>query len=335
MLGNESEALRMARNELDKLIDEAKGREGEGAQSEVLSEKSKKGAKQTAQEGKPPSDKPSEQDGQGENDLAQGKGEPKPGEQGKGEGQKQGDQPGGKGMAQNEGEPKAGEQGNGQKAGDDGRGPSTPRPGPGTADASSAKGQGDKPGGKGEGKGEQPGQPSGQGEGKGQMADAEGQDGQPGERQQGSQPTPGSSRSGQRGGSNRDGGSDEGGWFFDAGTEVADASPITGSNFDNWSDRLRNVEEMLTRPELRNEVAKVLDQARDLRADARRNDAVPQVEHLQMRILNPLVELRDKVTEELARKEGKNPLAPVDRDPVPEQYRELVQKYYEQLGAGK
>jgi hypothetical protein len=54
-----------------------------------------------------------------------------------------------------------------------------------------------------------------------------------------------------------------------------------------------------------------------------------------MRILNPLVELRGKVTEELARKEGKNPLAPLDRDPVPEQYRELVQKYYEQLGAGK
>ena len=329
VLGNENEALRMARNELDKLIDEAKGGGTEGEKSRVGSEKSEKGAagdKQTAQGGKQPGEKDSKQEGQGQKVLAQGKGEPKPGEQG-----------------------------NGEKDGEESRGPRTPRPEPGTVDAPSAKGLGDKPGEKGEGKSKQSGPPSEQG--KGQMADAGGQaegngqprdgkgqgqqtaandqDGQPGERMQGSRPTPSGSRSGQGGGSNRDGGSDEGGWFFDAGTEVAAASPITGSNFDNWSDRLRNVEEMLTRPELRNEVAKVLDQARDLRADARRNDAVPQVEHLQMRILNPLVELRDKVTEELARKEGKNPLAPVDHDPVPEQYRELVQKYYEQLGAGK
>ena len=71
-----------------------------------------------------------------------------------------------------------------------------------------------------------------------------------------------------------------------------------------------------------------------LRPGPQRSDA-PAVEHLNTRIVAPLVELRDKVTEELARKEGKNPLAPVDRDPVPEAYRELVQKYYEQLGAGK
>jgi hypothetical protein len=353
VLGNENEALRMARNELDKLIDEAKG--GEGKKSEVRSEKSEKGAvgeKPTA----PAGQKPGDQEGHGEKGLAQDKGEPKPSGQGKGDGQKPGEQPG-KGMAQNEGEPQAGELGQGDKPGEQGRGQRTPRPESGTADASSARGLGDKPGEKGEGKGDQPGQPSESGEGQGQMANAEGQgqgeelgdkgqgkgqqtaandqSGQPSERGQASSQRAGGRRDARRGGSNSDGGGDEGGWFFDAGTEVADASPITGSNFDNWSDRLRNVEDMLTRPELRNEVAKVLDHARDLRADARRNDAVPQVEHLQMRILNPLVELRDKVTEELARKEGKNPLAPVDRDPVPEQYRELVQKYYEQLGAGK
>ena len=45
--------------------------------------------------------------------------------------------------------------------------------------------------------------------------------------------------------------------------------------------------------------------------------------------------VRDRVNEELARHESKNPLAPLDRDPVPARYRELVRRYYTELGAGK
>ena len=46
----------------------------------------------------------------------------------------------------------------------------------------------------------------------------------------------------------------------------------------------------------------------------------------------PLVELRTRINEELARRESKEALVPIDRDPVPTRYTELVRRYYEQLG---
>jgi hypothetical protein len=130
------------------------------------------------------------------------------------------------------------------------------------------------------------------------------------------------------------GGNEGGAFFFDQGAEVANDRPLTGEGYDRWTDRLRNVEELLNQPELRNEAAKVLDNARAMRIDHERNDAAPQVDHLQMRILNPLVELRDRVAEELAKRDTKNPMVPVDRDPVPPAFRELVKRYYQELGNG-
>jgi hypothetical protein len=115
---------------------------------------------------------------------------------------------------------------------------------------------------------------------------------------------------------------------------VVNDRPFTGDGYDRWSNRLRNVEELLEQPELRNEAAKVLDHAREMRIDHERNDAAPQVDHLQMRIVNPLVELRDRVAEELAKRDAKNPMVPVDRDPVPPAFRELVKRYYQELGNG-
>ena len=44
------------------------------------------------------------------------------------------------------------------------------------------------------------------------------------------------------------------------------------------------------------------------------------------------IEVIDQIREELARRSGENPLVPLDRDPVPGRYSELVRRYYEQLG---
>ena len=44
------------------------------------------------------------------------------------------------------------------------------------------------------------------------------------------------------------------------------------------------------------------------------------------------MELRARVAEELARRESKEALVPIDRDPVPTRYSELVRRYYEELG---
>jgi hypothetical protein len=92
---------------------------------------------------------------------------------------------------------------------------------------------------------------------------------------------------------------------------------------------------MLNRPELRNQASRVLDDARSLRIDARRDELPPQVDHLQLRVIKPLVQLRDKITDEIAVRDTKRPQLQLDSTPVPERYRDLVRRYAEQLGIGK
>jgi hypothetical protein len=46
------------------------------------------------------------------------------------------------------------------------------------------------------------------------------------------------------------------------------------------------------------------------------------------------MEVRNRINEELARRE-KDSLVPIDRDPVPQQFSELVRQYYEKLGSGQ
>lgn len=375
VLGNESESLRMARNELDKLIEQAREDAGGEKTDPKDGKPSGKGDKAMAGNAKEPSKegKDSQKGGDGEAPRGLANSD-KPGQEGDAKEGKEGQS--GQGQSGKEGESqKPGEQGQGQTPGEEGK------PGEGKGQMAAGKGEGQKPGDKPSSESEQPGQEGqgqgkgegqAKGQGKGQMASTPGEgkgqgqgEGQGEGQQPGEQPSPGQGgkgqgqgqgqqtaanstnppgqgkakggnqqRNGQGGGANGGGGGG-GDWFFDEAAEVADESAITGSNFGPWTDRLRNVSEMLTKPELRNQVEQVIDHARSLRRDYYRDADAPQVGHLQTRIIEPLVELRDKVTEELARREGKNPLAPVDRDPVPEMYRELVQKYYEQLGAGK
>jgi hypothetical protein len=51
-----------------------------------------------------------------------------------------------------------------------------------------------------------------------------------------------------------------------------------------------------------------------------------------LEIVKPLLEVRDHLSDELARRESKDSLVPLDRDPVPNRYAESVRKYYEALG---
>jgi hypothetical protein len=108
--------------------------------------------------------------------------------------------------------------------------------------------------------------------------------------------------------------------------------PLTGRDYRQWSDRLRDVEEMLNEPELRNDVAEVRDRARAIRAEFTRHGKEPQWNLVTQQITHPLVELRNRISEELAKLESKEPMVPIDRDPVPGRYAELVRRYYENLG---
>ena len=108
-----------------------------------------------------------------------------------------------------------------------------------------------------------------------------------------------------------------------------------GERFRDWSDRLRDVEEMVGDPRLRAEAARIRERARSLRADAARHSQAPNWELVRDFVGRPLVELRDAVADELMRKQTSEAMVPIDREPVPPQYVDKVKEYYERLGSGR
>ncbi len=112
-------------------------------------------------------------------------------------------------------------------------------------------------------------------------------------------------------------------------------APISGKDFLNWSDRLRDVEEMVDDPELRAEAARIRDQARAIRAEMKRHSKEPNWNLVRVNVAEPLVELSNRVSDELLRRTSKQALVPLDRDPVPPKYSEKTRRYYERLGSGK
>jgi hypothetical protein len=108
--------------------------------------------------------------------------------------------------------------------------------------------------------------------------------------------------------------------------------PITGEGYGQWSDRLRTVEEIVDAPDLRNSVAAAREHARLLRQDYARSGKRPDWAELDLRIIKPLLDVRNQIADELARRGSKDSLVPIDRDPVPNRYAESVRRYYESLG---
>ena len=66
----------------------------------------------------------------------------------------------------------------------------------------------------------------------------------------------------------------------------------------------------------------------DFKAQAKR----PLAAEVQTKLLDPLTEVRNRVAEELAKRESGDSMVAIDRDPVPARYSELVRKYYERIG---
>jgi hypothetical protein len=182
--------------------------------------------------------------------------------------------------------------------------------------------------------GDQSGQPG---------ANADGQNQNGGQRQL----AQGNRNGARRGGSLRSGGAataggDEGGdlsgslgrdWdrlFNEQGAPLT--GPITGDDFGPWSDRLRDVEEMVDVPELRNSLAVARERARLARQEYTRDRKKPDWAVVQLQVMKPLLEVRDQITDELARRQSSDALVPIDRDPVPNRYSDLVRRYYEELG---
>jgi hypothetical protein len=111
--------------------------------------------------------------------------------------------------------------------------------------------------------------------------------------------------------------------------------PFTDENYGPWSDRLRDVQEMLPQRDLRDEMARIWDSVRAIRADSKRHGKEPQWDLVQTQVMRPLTELRQHVSERLAQLQSSEAMVPIDRDPVPDRFSELVRTYFENLGQGE
>lgn len=111
--------------------------------------------------------------------------------------------------------------------------------------------------------------------------------------------------------------------------------PITGEGFREWSDRMRDVEELLENPEMRAEAARIRDRVRGEREEFKKHAKEPDWTRLKDMVAEPLQELHRRISEEVRRRESPDALVPIDRDPVPPQYAEGVRRYYERLGSGR
>ena len=200
-------------------------------------------------------------------------------------------------------------------------------------------------------------QPDGQQGQQGEGQRGEGQQGQPGEStnstmnqsqpgqgrssgepSQNQEPSPGENQgqgAGLRSGSEPTQNS-QGGRMAGGAVNEAIQSPMTGEGFREWSDAMRDVEEMVGEPDLRSEAATIRDRARQMRVESRRHSQPPKWTEVEKMVAEPLRELRMKVNEELMRRAAdRTDPVPIDRDPVPDQFSDAVKRYYERLGSGR
>jgi hypothetical protein len=120
------------------------------------------------------------------------------------------------------------------------------------------------------------------------------------------------------------------------GGGLAGGRPITGEGFRQWSEQLRQAEDLLTDPQMRSRLAGIRDRAREMRREMTRHAKEPQWSEIEAMLSKPLRELQRDVTAELLRRSAeRNAIVPIEREPVPGRYEAAVQKYYEQLGAGQ
>jgi hypothetical protein len=120
-----------------------------------------------------------------------------------------------------------------------------------------------------------------------------------------------------------------------AGGPEGNAGPITGEGFRGFAERLRDLEDLLDDTQLRNQATGVRDRARAIRADWKYQSKRPSQAVMREQILGPLTELRDRLSDRLNRLERNDKLVPLDRDPIPGRYTDLVRRYWKSLSEGR
>ena len=92
---------------------------------------------------------------------------------------------------------------------------------------------------------------------------------------------------------------------------------------------------MLDDEGLQQDVARVRDRAREMRRDFNRTGKGPEWGLMEEDIMTPLSDLKERLNEEISKREKPDSRLPLDRDPVPGPFEDLVREYYERLGSGE
>jgi hypothetical protein len=325
ILGSEDEALKLAQAELQQLT-EAIRRELAANSPEEASPESRSGKPDPRQQASKSPSEDSQNPSSGQDpgskngkSSPQGKGKERDGQQGQQPGQgQQGQQPGQGQQGQQPGQGQQGQQpGQGQQGQQPGQGQQGQQPGQGQQGQQPGQGQ----------QGQQPGQGQGQGQASQQPAGSNQGSGSNDSRNRSMSPNPSAQQKSiteQLSQIFSPAGGDGSGM---AGPHL----PLTGGAFIEWSDRMRDVEEMLSSPELRAQVAMIRDRARLERLEVKRHSKQPNWELVRASIYGPLLELQQQLAEEIARRDPNKNMVPIDRDPVPDQYAEIVKQYYREL----
>ena len=87
--------------------------------------------------------------------------------------------------------------------------------------------------------------------------------------------------------------------------------------------------------EVQAEAARIRDRVKGIRTDLKRHSKPPNWQLVRLEVFQPLVQLRDRVVEQLVQRTSRDALVPIDRDPVPPKYADDVRRYYERLGSGR
>jgi len=304
VLGNESDALKYAQKELDELTEQvAKEGSGAGTNSAAGRQGGKESGRMSSRTSEKGGSKPGAGDGQAKDEAANSQGQKSQGAEGQGQGERADSQ------SQEENQ-----QANGQGQGSGQRGQRGNQSG-------SGQGQGERAQ-QGNGQGQSDGQQAnnqGQGEGQGEQANASGQGGDR-----------------LRAAAEQFGGNANGGGGARGGIRgLGNNGPITGTDFVDWSDRMRDIEQVIDSPDLRNKLATVRERVAAYRADFRKLRRKPDGTAVQSLVVEPMAEVRARLAEDIARLANAKSLVPLDHDPVPENYSEMVRKYYEKLGGGQ
>ena len=120
-----------------------------------------------------------------------------------------------------------------------------------------------------------------------------------------------------------------------AGGVAAPNGPITGDGYRAFTENLRDVEEIVNDPRLRDQAANIRQSAANLRQQYLRTSQPPAWNIVQDTLNRPLTDLRSAVNQEIQRRESQQAAIPLDRDAVPPAYQDQVRIYYERLGSGK